>query len=188
MDSGVVRTEAQAWGGGAESEGSMRHGRREVQAPRRVAAAARRNKGNTAPCGRGGGLTTSPVWPLFPKPGATDTVSLFSFSLPASERSQAISPPLLPNSFLPPYKRRDLNSGFNSPFTSFLKTQSWPESWAPGFPFFRKEGPDYTNHEIEGHRETNAPNHYSIFSFQHSQEVRRPGNGSTLNNLSYPTV
>lgn len=187
MDSGVVRTEAQAWGGGADSEGSMRHGREKSRPPGMWRQQRGGTRGTLLLVGGEGGSPRHLCGLCFPN-WVQPTQSHCSASLSASERSQAISPPLLPNSFLPPYKRRDLNSGLNSPFTSFLKTQSWPESWAPGFPFFRKEGPDYTNHEIQGHREPNARNHYSIFLFQHSQEVRRPCNGSTLNNLSYPTV
>ena len=152
--------------GEADREGSMRHGHRARLGSQACDSSSEEEQEETILLEEGkGGLTASPVWSLFSKLGATDTVSLFSFSLPASERSRAISPPLLPNSFLPPYKRRDLNSSFNSPFTSLLKTQSCPESRAPCFPFYRRKEPDYTNHEIQGHCELNAQNHYSIFSF-----------------------
>ena len=103
---------------------------------------ARRNKGpeKTLLAGGEGGISPLQLW----------MVSLFQTEYNwHSLTVQLLSPAFWEE---PSYfsSSPSLNSSFNSPFTSLQKTQSCPESWAPCFPFYRKKGSDYTNHEIQG--------------------------------------
>ena len=167
MDSVVVRTKAQGLRWGKQTvKGLWGMDTEQVSAPRRATAAMRRSKGPEKTLLREGERVShhfTSVWSLFSKLGTTDGLTVQLLSPPFWEEPSYFSSSV-PNSFLPPYKRKDLNSCFNVSFTSLQKTQSCPESWAP-FSLFRGRRDRTTRTMKFRNCEQNAQNHYSIFSF-----------------------